>query len=104
MRETQTATGMKIVRLWIQAHALPKANPCGLPSAPDRQRLGRRKTRIASCNSRLAGHGGAVDASRQGRAVWWDFEREALHLCDANPSAAQRFVEAVDGRVVGAAP
>jgi plasmid stabilization system protein ParE len=29
----------------------------------------------------------------------WDFEREALHLCDANPSAAQRFVEAVDAAV-----
>lgn len=28
-----------------------------------------------------------------------DFEREALHLCDANPSAAQRFVEAVDAAV-----
>jgi len=23
----------------------------------------------------------------------FDFEREALHLCDTNPSAAQRFVE-----------
>jgi plasmid stabilization system protein ParE len=28
-----------------------------------------------------------------------DFEREALHLCDANPSAARRFVEAVDAAV-----
>jgi plasmid stabilization system protein ParE len=29
----------------------------------------------------------------------WDFEREALCLCDANPSAAQRFIEAVDAAV-----
>ena len=29
----------------------------------------------------------------------WDFEREALQLCDDNPSAARRFVESVDAAV-----
>lgn len=29
----------------------------------------------------------------------WDFEREALYLCETNPSAAQRFVDAVDAAV-----
>ena len=28
-----------------------------------------------------------------------DFEREALFLCDANPSAALRFVDAVDAAI-----
>ena len=29
----------------------------------------------------------------------WDFEREALLICETNPSAALRFVDAVDAAI-----